>query len=113
MILLIIVNILIETLVAFFLGYCRLKQILAVVFVNLFTQTLLLYYISRSKFNIAIIIIFLELLVIITEWLLLMFALQENKKKLFYLSATMNIISFWLGDILISAFLSSFWGFWF
>jgi hypothetical protein len=102
MILLIIANILIETLVAFFLGYRSFKQILAVVFVNLFTHPLFLYFLSISHLSSQYqVLLFLEMIVVIVEWILLMLALREDKKQLFYLSITMNFFSLWVGIFLL------------
>ncbi len=97
-----ILTILVELLIAYIIGY-RKREILALIFaLNLLTNPLLNYFIllnSQMKLiELSIqVIILLEIIVIITEFLLLSAVLKKEKTKLLILSILMNLASFLFG----------------
>lgn len=98
----ILLTIAIEIIVALFFGYRKKIEIVTFIFINLITNPLLNYFLFINNYFTlvhinTIIILFLEIIVVFIEWLLLMFALQQNSKKLFALSAIMNFFSYVVG----------------
>jgi len=95
-------TIVIELVIAFLFGYRKKLEILTIVFVNLLTNPILNYFLfvndhfSFFKVNL-IIILFLELVVVLAEWKLLVFALREKSNKLLILSFAMNFCSYIIG----------------
>ncbi|MDO8524705.1 MAG: hypothetical protein Q7R99_03680 [bacterium] len=95
-------TIVIELAVAFFFGFRKKIEIIAIIFINLFTNPILNYllavndHFSFFKVNLLV-ILFLELLIVLAEWKLLVFSLQEKSKKLLALSVVMNFFSYIIG----------------
>jgi len=95
-------TIVIELAVAFFFGFRKKLEIIAIIFVNLFTNPTLNYLIlvngnfSFFKIN-SLIIVLLEIMVVLIEWKLLAFALPEKSKKILTLSLVMNFCSYVVG----------------
>lgn len=98
-------TIIIELAVAFFLGFRKKLEIITIVFVNLLTNPILNYlllvndHFSFFKSSLLI-ILFLEVIIVLIEWKLLVFALQENSKKLLALSLVMNFCSYIAGVLI-------------
>ena len=92
----------IEVVVASFFGYRKKTEIATIIFVNLITNPLLNYllfvnnYFDAFRISTAV-ILFCEIVVVLTEWLLLVFALKKNPKRLFVLSVIMNFCSYIAG----------------
>jgi len=95
-------TIIIELIVAFFFGFRKKIDIIAIIFINLLTNPILNYlllvndYFSFFKSSLLI-ILFLEAIVVLLEWKLLVFALQGKSKKLLALSLVMNFCSYIVG----------------
>jgi hypothetical protein len=95
----------IELVVAFFFGFRKKSEIVAIVFVNLLTNPVLNYlllvnnHFSFFKINLAI-TLFLELLVVLAEWKLLAYALQEKSKRILAMSFAMNFCSYIAGVLI-------------
>ncbi|HWB59459.1 MAG TPA: hypothetical protein VG733_08205 [Chthoniobacteraceae bacterium] len=93
----------IETTVAYLLGYRKGREIAAVLLVNLVTHPLLHYYaLLHEYFDLLpmsmTVLFFLEIGIVFGEWGLLSFALKEKSRgSLFILSATMNTCSYLAG----------------
>ena len=93
----------IEVGVAVLFGYGNYVALKTVVLVNLMSHPLLTYLLLFNAgmgfldFETAVII--LEILVVVLEWQLLLLVLRNNAKRLFALSATMNLASFLTGLI--------------
>src|SRR3989338_4957376 len=88
----------IEILVVSVFGYRNKFILLSIIFVNLITNPLLNYILwlntSLGFFTTIITnLILLEILVVIAEWILLVFALRRSFKSLLLLSITMNLVS--------------------
>ncbi|MGB9762424.1 MAG: hypothetical protein ACPLW7_00175 [Minisyncoccia bacterium] len=100
-----LLTIAIEVIVAIFFGFRKKSEIATIIFINLITNPLLNYllfingYLGVSTINITT-IIFLEVLVVLVEWLLLRFTLQQNPNKLFTLSLVMNFCSYIAGVLI-------------
>ncbi len=97
-----LLTIAIEIIVAIFFGYRKKSEIATIIFINLITNPLLNYllfingYFGITQINTTA-ILFLEIIIVLVEWLLLRFALQQNSKKLFALSLVMNFCSYIAG----------------
>jgi hypothetical protein len=95
----------VELMVAFLFGFRKKLEITAIVFVNLLTNPILNYlllvndHFSFFKTNLLV-ILFLEFLVVLIEWKLLVFALQEKTNKLLILSFAMNSCSYMTGVLI-------------
>ncbi len=95
----------IELAIALFFGFRKKIEIIAIVFVNLLTNPILNYlllvndHFSFFKSNLLIILL-LEAVVVLIEWKLLVFALQEKPKKLLALSLAMNFCSYFAGFLI-------------
>ena len=95
-------TIIIELIVAFFFGFRKKIDIIAIIFINLLTNPILNYlllvndYFSFFKSSLLI-ILFLEAIVVLLEWKLLVFALQGKSKNLLALSLVMNFCSYIVG----------------
>ncbi len=94
-----LLTIALEVAVAVLLGFKSKKTILAVIFLNLLSGPLLnfLFALSDLAAFIAenpVLKIALLLLIIVAEWLLLVFILRDSRKKLLRLSVLMNLCSF-------------------
>lgn len=98
-------TIVIELAVALFFGFRKKIEIIAIVFINLLTNPILNYlllvnsYFSFFQTSMSL-FLFLEILVILVEWKLLVYALQEKTKKLILLSSVMNFCSYIAGVII-------------
>jgi hypothetical protein len=95
-------TIVIELAVAFFFGFRKRIEIIAIIFINLLTNTILNYFLlANDHFSFfkssLLIILLLEIVVVLIEWKLLVFALQEKPKKLLALSLAMNFCSYITG----------------
>jgi len=100
-----LLTIAIEVVVALFFGYRKKSEIATVIFINLITNSLLNYLLFIDSYfgtvqisTIAILI--LEIIVVLVEWLLLVFTLKQNQKKLFALSVVMNFCSYIAGVLI-------------
>ncbi|PIR78571.1 MAG: hypothetical protein COU28_00885 [Candidatus Magasanikbacteria bacterium CG10_big_fil_rev_8_21_14_0_10_36_16] len=95
----------IELGVALFLGFRKKIEIIAIIFVNLLTNPILNYlllvnnHFSFFKTNLLIILL-LELLVVLAEWKLLLYIIQDKSSKIFKLSFVMNFCSYIVGVII-------------
>jgi hypothetical protein len=95
----------IELVVAFFFGFRKKSEIVAIIFVNLLTNPVLNYlllvnnHFSFFKINLVI-TLFLELLVVLAEWKLLVYALQEKSNRILVLSFAMNFCSYIAGVLI-------------
>ncbi len=100
-------TIVIELTVSFFFGFRKKIEITAIIFINLLTNPILNYFLlvndhfSFFKINLLIILL-LEIIVVLIEWKLLVFALQEKPKKLLTLSLVMNFCSFFIGVLIFN-----------
>ena len=95
----------IELVVALFFGFRKKSEIVAIVFVNLLTNPVLNYLLlvnnHFSFFKITLVIIlFLELLVVLAERKLLLYALQEKSNRILVLSFAMNFCSYIAGVLI-------------
>jgi hypothetical protein len=90
-----------EVPVSLLFGFRSRKDILSVVLINLITNPLanvLMILVSTSSW--VLLIILLEVLVILAEWWLLIYSLEGSKKKLFWMSVTMNVASILFGILI-------------
>jgi hypothetical protein len=96
-------TIIVESLVAVSFGFRSREALLAVVCVNVITHPLLVYLLWLNIFigSALLSIPFLEILVVIVEWRLLVYALVKNSKKLLIMSAVMNAASYTTGRLLL------------
>jgi len=102
-------TIVIELVVALFFGLRKKVEIITIVFVNLLTNTILNYLLLAndqfSFFRMSLsVILFLELLVVLIEWRLLVYTLQEKSKKMLALSLVMNFCSYIAGVLIFGQF---------
>jgi hypothetical protein len=100
-----LLTIVIELLVACFFGYRKKLEIFSIICINLLTNPLLNYlFLINNHFSFMIInlfvIISLEVLVVLIEWKLLVYALHENSRKMFVLSLAMNFCSYIAGVLI-------------
>jgi len=92
----------VEVGVAFLFGLRGKRELGAVVAVNIITNPLLNYFVVAGAYfhlispNSALILL-LEVFVVLVEWRLLVYALREDSKRMFALSALMNAASFVVG----------------
>ena len=102
-----LLTIVVEWCVVFLFGYRNKNVFLVVAMINLVTNPLLNYiilviqYLNLFQINMPVFFI-IELLVILAEWRLLIYAINENDKKLLILSVVMNLASFISGLVLFS-----------
>lgn len=95
----------VELMIAFFFGFRKKIELIAVICINLITNPILNYlllvnnYFSLLEANL-ILILFLELIVVLVEWRLLFFALQKEPKKLLIMSFVMNFCSYVVGVLI-------------
>lgn len=100
-----LLTIVIEVIIAIFFGYRKKSEIAAIIFINLITNPLINYlliingYLKIITISTAT-ILFLEMIVVLLEWLLLIFTLRQNSKKLFILSLVMNLCSYIAGVLI-------------
>ena len=97
-------TILVEVSVAVLFG-CKSKEVLSIVLVNLITQPVLNYIVFLvDYFKLVYVdiqfVFFSEIIVILVEWRLLVFALERSPRRLFVLSLVMNLASFLVGLLL-------------
>ncbi len=96
----------IEIAVSLFFNIRNKYLFLSIIFINLITNLILNYflwinnYLSLISVNMSTLLIF-EILIVIIEWQLLVFAIKQSSKRLFALSFTMNFCSFVVGVILL------------
>ncbi|MFA6136098.1 MAG: hypothetical protein WC705_01955 [Candidatus Paceibacterota bacterium] len=100
-----LLTIVIELIIAFFFGFRKKIEIIAIVFINLFTNLILNYFLLVNDHffffkSSLLIILFLEIVVVLIEWKLLVFALQEKSRKLLALSLVMNFCSYIIGVLI-------------
>lgn len=100
-----LLTIAIEVSVAISFGFRKKYEIATIIFINLITNPLLNYLLFiNGHFQILTIktaeIIYLEILVVFVEWFLLIFTLQQNKRKLFSLAFVMNFFSYISGYLI-------------
>jgi hypothetical protein len=92
----------VELIIALLFGYKKKSEIIVIICINLITNPVLNYllllnfHFSFIKTNIVVILL-LEILVVLVEWRLLVYALQANSRKLFILSLVMNFCSYITG----------------
>jgi len=96
----------IELIVALILGFRSTDQLWAVGYVNLITNPLLNYFLLFcAKFHVMAIgwggILILEVLIVIAEWLLMLYALKKQPVRLFLLSLIMNTCSVAVGLMIL------------
>lgn len=101
-----LLTIAIEVVVALLFGYRKKSEIATIIFINLITNPLLNYLLFiNSYFGTVqistITILILEIIVVSVEWLLLIFTLKQNQKKLFALSVVMNFCSYVAGALIL------------
>jgi hypothetical protein len=100
-----LITILVEATVAIVLGYRKKLEIATIILINIITNPLLNYllfmtnYLGIIRVN-TIGVLFLELIIVLVEWLLLRFVLQQDPKKLFVLSLAMNLCSYLAGVLI-------------
>jgi hypothetical protein len=87
-----------ELLVSLFFGMRRSDELWTVGYVNLITNPLLNYFMMLEvQFHGIKIgmggLLLLELLIVIAEWLLMLYALRKNPVRLFFQSLVMNGVS--------------------
>jgi len=97
---------LIEILIAFILGYRNKTFFIIIFFINVITNPILNYlvqlnYLFEIFSNKILLILPLEIIVILTEWLILVYVFDKrDKTKLLILSIVMNLASFIIGLVL-------------
>jgi hypothetical protein len=96
-----ILTIVIEIIVAFFFKLRNKDAIVTIVLINIVTHPLIHYSIA-ILFAIGIaadylVVLLLEIAVIIAEWRLLVYSLQDNSKQMLVLSIIMNMVSYAIG----------------
>jgi len=97
--------IVIEITVALFFGYKRTIELLVIILVNIMTSPLLNYFLSLNNYinlvqmNLPM-LVFLEIVVVLFEWLLLLFVFQKKPLSLLIMSFIMNLFSY-LGGLII------------
>jgi hypothetical protein len=89
----------IETGTTAIMGYWTLPALRTVVLVNLVTHPLLWYVVWAGEsyglpFSTTPVILCLEVVIVVIEWLLLLFVLQQRTWKLLWLSLSMNAASY-------------------
>lgn len=100
-----LLTIVIEVFIAVLFGFRNKNSILGVVFINLITNPIFNYflwintYFSFVSINQTLLLIF-ETVIILVEWLLLIFTLRQNTKRLLVLSITMNFCSYIVGVLI-------------
>ncbi|MEI6266278.1 MAG: hypothetical protein WCP14_00070 [bacterium] len=105
-------TLLIEVPIAFFLGYRTIKEIISVIAINVLTNPLLnLLIIINSLLlfvNYQLLVLLLEVIVVISEWLLLRYVLAEDypRKRFLLDSIILNTTSCLIGLIIIKLFFS-------
>lgn len=100
-----VLTVLIELIIAFLLGYRTKSEIIAIICVNLITNPVLNYLLLLNyHFSIIkaeeLLVLFLELSVVLVEWRLLVYALQQKSWQLFLLSLVMNSCSYLIGVLI-------------
>jgi len=99
-----VLSIIIESSVAYLMGYKEKKYLLAILMINLITHPILNYFLlvlSFVKFNINLLLVgLLEIGVIFAEWGLLVHMFYKPKDKLFILSLVTNLVSFITGILI-------------
>lgn len=99
-------TLIIELIIAFLFGYKDKISIIVIILINVITNPIINYLIQLNynfKFfgNNLILMSFLEIVVILVEWRMLIYAFNSKEyRKLFLLSLVMNLSSFIIGIIL-------------
>jgi len=97
-----VLTIIIEGLAAYFLGYKKRSQILAITAINAMTNPLINIIYQSYFYNSFPALLVLELAVVLVEWALLIFVWRSREfKKLFFLFLAINASSFFIGLILV------------
>lgn len=97
-----VLTIIIEGLAAYFLGYKKRSQILAITAINAITNPLINIVYQSCFHNSFPALLVLELAVVLVEWALLIFVWKSREfRKLFFLSLIINASSFIIGLILV------------
>jgi hypothetical protein len=99
---LLFLTIVIELVVAYLFGLRKKIEIITIIFINCITNPILNYLLLVNNYfflfkTSLFIILFLEFIVILVEWKLLVFSLQEKSMKLLMLSLVMNFCSYTIG----------------
>lgn len=97
-----LVTIIIELIVARLFGFRKKHELLVVVLINLITNPVLNYLILLKNYTatnyqteaFSPFVVVLEIIIVIIEWLLLRFALNNKSTKLFLFSLVANACSF-------------------
>ena len=97
-----VLTIIIESAVAWLFGLRSRRELLTIVLINVITNPLLNYLIAvNNSFSLIsqtnILIWCLEVIVVFTEWRLLVWVLRQNSKKMLLLSFVMNACSYGAG----------------
>lgn len=103
-----LVTIIIELIVARLFGFRKKHELLVVVLINLITNPVLNYLILLKNYTatnyqteaLSPFVVVLEIIIVIIEWLLLRFALNNKSTKLFLFSLVANACSFLMPVIL-------------
>jgi hypothetical protein len=101
-----LLTIVIEVAVAALLGYRKKTTVMAIIYINIVTNlslnSLILadFVFSWQIINVYAVIL-LEIIIVVIEWRLLVFALHQKSRQMFYLSLAMNSASFIVGLILM------------
>jgi len=103
--LVLLLTVVIELIIALFFGFKKKSQIIVIICINVITNPVLNYLLLLNyHFSIIktelLLILFLEILVVLAEWRILVYALHQENKKLFILSLVMNSCSY-LSGVLI------------
>jgi hypothetical protein len=102
-----VLTLVLELFMAYLFGYRKKKEILAITFINLITNPLMnfiilvlaIYFELFYNFSIFYPLV-LEFLVIIVEWLLLKYTIDQKSSSLLKLSIVMNLFSLIFGLII-------------
>jgi len=95
-------TLIIEISTALFLGYREKSQLLSIFFINLITHPAINYILWLNIiFANTINLIVLEIIIILVEWLLLVFVINKNKWRLLVLVLSMNFFSFMTGFLIL------------
>jgi hypothetical protein len=106
-------TILVEVIVAIIFGYRSKLEIATVILINLITNPILNYFllvdgqIRLISINLQL-ILFLEVVIVLSEWMLLKFTLKQSSKKLLLLSIVMNFCSVMAGIVVFQVLLGMF-----
>lgn len=93
-------NLIIELTVAIIFGYRKRLEMLSVFAVNALTHPILTLLIigmsGLGVYHIAIVLV-LEVVVVVVEWQMIQFALNDRNRRYLILSIAMNVVSYGIG----------------